>query len=346
MPAVSTDDVPVVGIMLGDCTGIGPEQCARILSDRRLADAARILVVGDARVLALGARDAGVEVRTRTYEEPEDVDWRRPETPLIDLGNVDPARFARGQVSAESGKLAGDTLARMIGYARANSIEAITFAPLNKAALHAGGWRFNDEHQMFAQLCDHAGFFGEMNVLDNVWVSRVTSHVSLRAALDQITPERIANALTLADSTMRGAGFGEPRIAVAALNPHGGENGLFGREEIDVIAPAVAAAAARGIRCRGPFPADTVFLKAFAGEYDGVLIMYHDQGQIATKLKGFNRGVTVTGGLATVFTTPAHGTAFDIVGQGRATTGALENAVRLAARLALARRAHHQENVE
>jgi 4-hydroxythreonine-4-phosphate dehydrogenase len=195
---------------------------------------------------------------------------------------------------------------------------------------------------MFAHLCGHSGFFGEMNVLDNVWVSRVTSHVSLRTAVEQITPERIANALALADSTMRGAGFAEPRIAVAALNPHAGENGLFGREEIDVIAPAVAAGRARGIHCRGPFPADTVFLKAFAGDYDGVLIMYHDQGQIATKLKGFNRGVTVTGGLATVFTTPAHGTAFDIVGQGRAATGALEQAVRLAARLAFARRAEKE----
>ena len=119
-----------------------------------------------------------------------------------------------------------------------------------------------------------------------------------------------------------------PRIAVAALNPHGGEGGLFGREEIEIIAPAVAKAAARGIACQGPFPADTVFLKAFGGEFDGVLTMYHDQGQIATKLKGFNRGVTVTGGLATVFTTPAHGTAFDIVGKGIATTGALEQAVR------------------
>ena len=118
---------------------------------------------------------------------------------------------------------------------------------------------------------------------------------------------------------MRGAGFDAPRIAVAALNPHGGENGLFGREEIEIIAPAVARAAARGIACQGPFPADTVFLKAFAGDYDGVLTMYHDQGQIATKLKGFNRGVTVTGGLRTVFTTPAHGTAFDIVGKGVAT---------------------------
>jgi 4-hydroxythreonine-4-phosphate dehydrogenase len=170
-------------------------------------------------------------------------------------------------------------------------------------------------------------------------MSRVTSHVSLRTAIEQITPQRIDEALTLADATMRGAGFERPRIAVCALNPHGGENGLFGSEEIEVIRPAVEKAAARGIACKGPFPSDTVFLKAFAGEFDGVLSMYHDQGQIATKLKGFNRGVTVTGGLATVFTTPAHGTAFDIVGQGKATTGALESAIRLCARLA-SKRSH------
>ena len=144
--------------------------------------------------------------------------------------------------------------------------------------------------------------------------------------------------LTLADRTMRDAGIANPRIAVAALNPHAGENGLFGREEIEVIAPAVASARLRGIECRGPFPADTVFLKAFGDEFDGALSMFHDQGQIATKLKGFNRGVTVTAGLATIFATPAHGTAFDIVGQGVASTGALEQAVRLAARLAESRR--------
>jgi 4-hydroxythreonine-4-phosphate dehydrogenase len=219
-------------------------------------------------------------------------------------------------------------------------LEGITFAPLNKAALHAGGWRYRDEHELFAHLCGHAGAFSEMNVLDGLWVSRVTSHVALRAALDQISAERIVQAIVLADATMRGAGIARPRIAVAALNPHGGENGLFGRDEIEVIAPAIAAAAARGIACSGPLPADTIFLKAFAGDYEGVLTMYHDQGQIATKLKGFNRGVTITAGLATLFTTPAHGTAFDIVGQGRATTGALEQAVRLAARLATARRAN------
>ena len=329
--------LPVLGLMLGDCTGIGPEQCARVLADGRLKDAARLLVVGDARVLELGARDACVELRWRSYATPEAVDWTRPEIPVIDLANLDPARMARGKVSPESGRIAGETLKLMIELALAGRLDGITFAPLNKGALHAGGWRFNDEHQMFAHLTRHAGYFSEMNVLDGLWMSRATSHVALRTALEQINGERIEEALTLANATMRGAGIAEPRIAVAALNPHAGENGLFGREEIDVIAPAVARAAARGIRCKGPFAADTVYLKAFAGEYDGVLSMYHDQGQIATKLKGFNRGVTVTAGLETVFTTPAHGTAFDIVGQGKANTGALEQAVRLGARLAMAR---------
>jgi len=325
--------------MLGDYTGIGPEQCARVLADRRLADAARLLVVGDSRVLAQGQRDAGVRFEWKTYETPEDVQWDRDEIAMIDLGNLDPSTgFPRGVMSPASGRIAGETLEYMIQLALAGRIDGITFAPLNKAALHAGGWKFNDEHQMFASLTKHQGFFGEMNVLDNKWMSRVTSHVSLRTALDQITPQRIDDALTLADATMRGAGIEKPRIAVAALNPHGGENGLFGREEIEIIKPAVEKAAARGIACTGPFPADTVFLRGFAGEFDGVLSMYHDQGQIATKMKGFNRGVTVTGGLATVFTTPAHGTAFDIVGKGAATTGALEQAVRLGARLAASRR--------
>jgi len=328
---------PVLGLMLGDCTGIGPEQCARILFDGRLDDAARLVVVGDTRVLQQGARDAGVELCTRSYAAPEAIDGSRSGIPVIDLGNLDPARIARGRVSPESGRISGETLAYMIELARGGRIDGIVFAPLNKAALHAGGWRFNDEHQLFAHLIGHTGFFGEMNVLDGVWMSRVTSHVALRSALEQISAERIGQALTLADATMRSAGFDRPRIAVAALNPHAGENGLFGREELDMIAPAVARAAERGIACRGPFPADTVFLKAFAGDYDGVLTMYHDQGQIATKLKGFNRGVTVTAGLSTVFTTPAHGTAFDIVGKGCAKTGALEQAVRLAARLAVAR---------
>lgn len=330
--------LPLLGFILGDPTGIGPEQCARILADRRLADAARLLVIGDARVLERGAAQAGVAMKLQRVAQPEDADFSSSAVPVLDLRNYDPATIPQGKVSAESGRVTGETLKHAIDLALEGRLDGITFAPLNKAALHAGGWKFNDEHQLFAHLTRHTGFFGEMNVLDNLWMSRATSHVSLRTAIDQLDATRIDNALTLADRTMRGAGLDRPRIAVCALNPHAGENGLFGREEIDLIAPAIANAAARGIACKGPYPADTVFLKAFAGDFDGVLSMYHDQGQIATKLKGFNRGVTVTAGLATVFTTPAHGTAFDIVGQGRATTGALEQAVRLAARLAIARK--------
>jgi 4-hydroxythreonine-4-phosphate dehydrogenase len=173
----------------------------------------------------------------------------------------------------------------------------------------------------------------EMNVLDGQWMSRVTGHQSLREALDGITPGSITDAIELADGMMRKAGIANPRIAVAALNPHAGENGLFGRDEIEMIRPTVEAAAKTGIACSGPFPADTVYIRAFAGEFDSVVAMYHDQGLIATKLRGFNRGVTVTAGLDTVFTTPSHGTAFDIVGKGVAKTGAIESAVRLAAQL-------------
>ncbi|HET9576409.1 MAG TPA: 4-hydroxythreonine-4-phosphate dehydrogenase PdxA [Usitatibacter sp.] len=333
-----TTALPLLGLMLGDCTGIGPEQCARVLADRRMADAARLLVVGDRRVLEMGARDAGVKLDIRVYQRPEEVDWNAREVPLIDLANIDPSKIGRGAISPDSGRATGETLKHMIELALAGRLDGITFAPLNKAALHAGGWKYYDEHQMFARLTNHQGFHGEMNVLDDKWMSRVTSHISLREALGQITARRVDDALVLAHETMRSAGFARPRIAVAALNPHGGENGLFGREEIDIIAPAVAKAAARGIACKGPFPADTVFIKGFGDEFDGVLSMYHDQGQIATKLKGFNRGVTVSGGLATVFTTPAHGTAFDIVGKGVASTGAFENAIRLGARLAAARK--------
>jgi 4-hydroxythreonine-4-phosphate dehydrogenase len=334
-----SDSLPLVGLMLGDCTGIGPEQSAKILASRGMADTARLLVIGDRRVLELGARDAGVKLDVRVVKRPEDADWNSTAVQMIDLANIDPASIKRGAISPESGRITGETLKFMIDLALEGRLDGIVFAPLNKAALHAGGWKYNDEHIMFARLTGHQGFHGEMNVLDDKWMSRVTSHVGLREALDQITPKRIDEALTLAYETMKGAGFANPRIAVAALNPHGGENGLFGREEIDVIAPAVVRGAGRGILCKGPFPADTVFIKGFGDEFDGVLTMYHDQGQIATKLKGFNRGVTVSGGLKTVFTTPAHGTAFDIVGKGVASTGAFENAIRLGARLAAARKA-------
>jgi 4-hydroxy-L-threonine phosphate dehydrogenase PdxA len=166
----------------------------------------------------------------------------------------------------------------------------------------------------------------------------VTSHIALREAVNMITPERIESAIRLADATLRAAGHARPRLGVAALNPHCGENGLFGDEEIRIIRPTVDRMRAAGVNCTGPISSDAIFIKARGGEFDGVVMMYHDQGQIATKLLGFNKGVTVTAGLKTVFTTPAHGTAYDIVGQGRADPGALESAFRLAAKLASGRK--------
>lgn len=328
------DPRPRIALLLGDMTGIGPEIAARVLHEGRLKEVTRLVVVGDARVLALGMRDAGVEFPWQRVSSTAAIDWDEGTVPVIDLGNIDPATLPRGEVSPASGRLTGDTLAAAIDLAKAGAVDAITFAPLNKQAMYKGGWEFPDEHKMFAHLLRHNDYFSEMNVLDNQWMSRVTSHMSLRHALDGITESAITKAILLSDTMMRRAGIAKPRVAVAALNPHAGEGGLFGREEIDLIRPTVEKVAATGIDCRGPFPADTVYLKAFAGDYDGVVAMYHDQGQIATKLKGFNRGVTVTAGLGTVFTTPAHGTAFDIVGKGMASTGALESALHLAARLA------------
>jgi 4-hydroxy-L-threonine phosphate dehydrogenase PdxA len=325
--------------VLGDATGIGPEISARWLAEAPHREVARVVVVGDARVLDMGAHDARVTLDYVKVNGVGDIDWNAAPVPLIDLGNIDPARFPQGKVSAESGRLTGETLAAAIDLASRGEVDGITFAPLNKRAMFDGGWKFPDEHQMFAHLLNHHGHFSEMNVLDGQWMSRVTGHQSLRTAIDGVTPKNIRNAITLAHTMMKKSGIANPRIAVAALNPHGGENGLFGMEEIEIIRPTVEDMAAKGFDCRGPFPSDTVYIKAFNGEFDGVVAMYHDQGQIATKLKGFNRGVTVTAGLETIFTTPSHGTAYDIVGQGKATTGALDKAVQLAARLAVRRAA-------
>lgn len=331
------EDLPILGLMLGDMTGIGPEISARLLASGVLRSVARIAVVGDARVLDMGCNDAGVRPAWRAYPSPAAIDWSRDEIALVDLGNVDPATIARGAMSAESGRLTGDTLKHMIDLALAGALDGVCFAPLNKAALHQGGWKYSDEHQMFAALTGHSGFFGEMNVIKEFATFRVTSHVALRKAVNMVSAERITAAVRLADATLKANGIAAPRIGVAALNPHSGEGGLFGDEEIRIIRPTVDKLRGEGVGCTGPISSDVIFLKALKGDYDGVVMMYHDQGQIATKLLGFNKGVTVTAGLKTVFTTPAHGTAFDIVGQGKADPGALEQALRIAARMASSR---------
>jgi len=331
--------LPRIGFMLGDVTGIGPEIAAKLLASGKPAACAQTIIIGDRRVLELGMRNANVKFAYSVCNNIDEIQWPRKDYPLIDLGNVDPAQFPQGISSNESGKLSGDTLKTMIDFAIAGKLDGICFAPLNKGAMNKGGWKFNDEHQMFASLLKHNGFFGEMNVIDQFSTFRVTSHVALREAVNMITPERITAAVNLANDTLRAAGKANPRIGVAALNPHNGENGLFGDEEIRIIRPTIDKLKSGGIDCTGPISSDAIFLQALKGKYDGVVMMYHDQGQIATKLLGFNKGVTVTAGLPSVFTTPAHGTAYDIVGKGVADVGAIEHAFTLAARMAAGRKA-------
>jgi 4-hydroxythreonine-4-phosphate dehydrogenase len=331
--------LPRIGFMLGDVTGIGPEIAAKLLATGKPAACAQTIIIGDRRVLELGMRNANVKFAYSVCNNIDEIQWPRKDYPLIDLGDTDPAKYPQGVSSDEAGKLAGDALKFMIDLAISGKLDGISFAPLNKGAMNRGGWKFNDEHQMFASLLKHSGFFGEMNVIDQFSTFRVTSHVALRDAVNMITPERITAAVNLANDTLRAAGKANPRIGVAALNPHNGENGLFGDEEIRIIRPTIDKLKSGGIDCQGPISSDAIFLQALKGKFDGVVMMYHDQGQIATKLLGFNKGVTVTAGLPSVFTTPAHGTAYDIVGKGVADVGAIEHAFTLAARMAAGRKA-------
>lgn len=329
---------PIVGLMLGDVTGIGPEVAVKLLADPETHEKARVLVVGDLRVLEIGMADAKTKLIVNMVDSADAVDWAKPGIQMMDLQNINTAEIPRGQTSIESGRLVGETLKVMTDLAHAGKIDAICFAPLNKGALNKGGWKYRDEHEMFAKWNDHEGYYGEVNLIKLFCTFRVTSHVSLRQAIDLVVPERIEGALRLAHEMMRGLGKTHPRIGVAALNPHNGEGGLFGTEEIEIIRPTLERLRADNLPCEGPFPSDTVFLKARAGDFDAVVIMYHDQGQIATKLLGFTEGVTLTGGLKTLYTTPSHGTAYDIVGQGIADVGAMKRAFDVIANLAAAKK--------
>jgi 4-hydroxythreonine-4-phosphate dehydrogenase len=216
--------------------------------------------------------------------------------------------------------------------ARAGSVSAVVFGPLNKEALRLGGSPHGDEHHLVAGWLKETEF-GEINAAAGLFTTRVTSHVPLKDVPSLLHPDKILRAVRMLHTTLVRVGIPEPVIAVAALNPHGGEHGLFGDEEQTVIEPGVAKARAAGFPAVGPFPADTIFVRARRGEFHGVVTMYHDQGQIATKLLGFDRGVTIMGGISLIVTTPAHGTAFDIAGKGVANPEAFQAAVQLAARM-------------
>ncbi len=326
--------LPIIAIPLGDASGIGPEMVAKMAASGFLETDAKPVIVGDKSVLERGMKIAGVSFDFTTCSSFEQA-LRCDGIVLLHTNTLDGFAVNLGIVSPEVGKEAADNLVRCIDACKSGLIDGFCFAPLNKAAMKLGGYEYESEHELFGERFGVTGPFGEMNVLDGLWTSRVTSHIPLKDVSSHLTIDRVVAAINLAYDTMYRAGYDEPRVAIAAVNPHGGDSGTCGREEIDVLEKAIKLVAKTGRTIVGPFPADTLFIKAFEGEYDAVVTMYHDQGQIALKLKGFERGVTVAAGIPSAITTPAHGTAYNIAGKGVATTSAFEEAYRIAIRMAL-----------
>ncbi len=344
---------PLVGLTMGDVAGIGPEVIVRGWLDPRLHAWARPIVIGDPAVLERAAKlvAGGDAVRIQVVAAPEEAVPSRSTIPCMPVGRVgeDLTGVVPGTIDARAGRAAFAFLTTAIDLALARRIDAITTLPLNKQALHQAGVKHPGHTEILAERCgaaDHAMLlYLETNRSGpseptteperrspGLGVVHVTLHVALRRVFDLLSRESILSKIRLADQALRPlTGGSPPRIAVAALNPHAGEDGLFGDEEQTMIGPAVRAARAEGLDAVGPLPNDTLFHHALAGAYDAVVAMYHDQGHIALKTVGFHRAVNVTLGLPIVRTSVAHGTAFDIAGTGRADASSLIAAVRVAA---------------
>jgi 4-hydroxythreonine-4-phosphate dehydrogenase len=327
------NDTPVLGILIGDGAGVGPEIIAKLAANGFLAQHCKPVVIGDARLLARAFSVIGASVALQIIEDVEQADWDEG-LPVLDQKDQDPQVVRFGEVTIDAGKANLHALTLGVELFQRKKIDGFCFAPFNKAGLKEAGADVESEHHYLARLFNHTGPFGEINVVGDLWTTRTTSHIPICEVSNNLTVESILRAVRLAYTSLRNSGIVAPRLALAALNPHAGEHGLCGREEIDVIEPAITKARSMGIDASGPYSSDITFIKAFRGEFDGVVTMYHDQGQIALKLKGFDEGITIAGGLPAPIVTCAHGTAYDIAGKGIVKTGAFENAVKMASKMA------------
>jgi 4-hydroxythreonine-4-phosphate dehydrogenase len=338
---ISPSKTPTVALTLGDPAGIGPELMAKLLARSDVIERAKVVLVGDAWLWEEGQAIAGVSVATQTVGGFDQVGASPAGSPFfLPVESARKSEVPRSTSSAAAGASVLKVLSMCLDAAAAEQIDAICFAPLNKYSMKMAGMPFPDELHFFADYLNVSSHLGEFNSLGNLWTARISSHVPLKDVALYVTKARILDVVKLLYDALRMAGFEHPRVAVAGLNPHAGEGGSCGREEIDIIAPAVSEANAQGYPVAGPFPADTVFLKARDGQYDGVVTMYHDQGQIAVKLLGFERGVTIQGGLPIPITTSAHGSAFDIAGQNKANVEATVQAFLTACRMGASHRSN------
>ena len=325
---------PTIALAMGDPCGISAELTAKLLVDADVLEAADLIVIGDRRILAEGERIAGVKVHCTVWKPGSAAPATNGRILFVDLEHLAPQAVEQGVSSKTGGAFALTNFRTILRLGANGAVDAIAFTPFNKHAMKLALPSYEDEIAVITQETGAKANGREFNILDNLWNARVTSHVPLKDVARYITKSAVAAGIELTDRCMREAGVAKPRIAVAGLNPHAGDGGNFGREEIDEIEPAVEAAKAKGITCEGPFPPDTVFVRAKRGDFDAVQTMYHDQGQIAMKLMGFERGVTLIAGYGFPICTPAHGTAYDIAGKGIANPGASRQALLIAASMA------------
>lgn len=335
--------LPLIAVTMGDVAGVGPETIVRAALSPEIAKTCRLLAVGNPLVLQRAVELVGQSLVIHEVSHPSEFAPSHDPSTLPCWNPCDPevADVPPCMVDARSGRAAYTALVEATRAALQGTVDAVTTAPLNKAALHLAGHHFPGHTEILARECG-VDQFAMMLYLPpdptiggkhGLGVAHATLHTSLRSVPELLTTNRVRETIDLVDHFMKRIGCPEPRIGVCALNPHAGEEGLFGDEETTIISPAVSAACAAGTLALGPFPADTLLKRAVGGEFDGVAAMYHDQGHIALKLIAFDRVVNVTLGLPIVRTSPSHGTAFDIAWKGQASASGMIAALQVAAKL-------------
>jgi len=324
---------PILGVTMGDASGAGPEIVVKALTQSQVRALCRPIVIGDAATFRQAARIVGSSVPIRAIHRVSEATFDADVIEVIDLHNIDLSRLEYAKVDAMTGQAAYECVVKAVELALAGEIAAIVTSALHKEALNLAGHHFAGHTELLAHLCGVKSVT-MLLVAGDFRVSHVSTHVPLREAIHQVKKERIVEVTRLTHDALQRLGIAQPRLAVAGLNPHAGESGLFGDEEEREIRPAVEVARAQGMDVCGPISPDTVFYRMKEGQFDAVVAMYHDQGHIPVKVLAFEQGVNVTLGLPIIRTSVDHGTAFDKAGKGTAQPISMIEALKLAARMA------------
>ncbi|SFE88112.1 4-hydroxythreonine-4-phosphate dehydrogenase [Bacillus sp. OV194] len=321
---------PIIAIPMGDPAGIGPEISVKALAKKEIYDLCRPVLIGTASVVEQAMTFAGVSLELNPINDPAEGKYEFGTIDIVNLENIDISQLKIGKVQAMCGQAAFDYIEKSIAFANNGQVDAIATTPINKESLKAAEVPYIGHTEMLAGL---TGVDDPLTMFEvrSLRIFFLTRHLSLKDAIGQITADRVHDYLVRCDEALKRLGIESRKMAVAGLNPHSGEHGLFGSEELDEIGPGIERAKQQGINVFGPVPADSVFHQALHGKYDAVLSLYHDQGHIAAKMTDFERTISITNGLPFLRTSVDHGTAFDIAGQGIAGSVSMEEAIKLAA---------------